>query len=508
MRHVDVAVPLAHGLAGRASIAVPTGAPAPVVVLRTMYGRDRHEAEGRAWAKRGYAFVAADVRGRYGSEGTMMPYRNERCDGAALVDWVLDQPWCDGTVVAYGGSYAAYTAWCLAAERPGAIRAVISLAPTLELATTKFDRSGILRLAEHAGWWVAHGDCRESRPDQPARLYAENAGAIGILPVRTFPEFTGLDLPGWLPVAEAGRSHREAERLTDDELAGLQVASFHAAGWYDVAVDEALRLHDVVGRNLKPRPTRRLLVGPWEHDLGTDSRRFGVRDHGPASRIRWGEEYVAWLNEVLEDNTAPDRADAFVIGANHWTTWPAQAEARRLYPTIDGALATMPADGMPTSLDFTHDPLDPFPSVRPGFDRAPTADRPDALRFTAAPLDGNLDIVGTPAVRLPVQADARADWVVRLLERTPGGHLLELAHGTVCSAAGEHDLDVCLDPIATRLARGSRFVLEVAGADFPRLARNLGTGDDRLVERRTTPVRQHVVAGPATGWVEIPVVAA
>ena len=74
--------------------------PATAVITRTMYGRSRHRSEGLGWARNGFAYIVADVRGRYDSDGTFTPYHSERDDGAALVDFVCGQPWSNAGVVA------------------------------------------------------------------------------------------------------------------------------------------------------------------------------------------------------------------------------------------------------------------------------------------------------------------------------------------------------------------------------------------------------------------------
>ena len=56
-------------------------------------------------AERGYAVLLQDTRGRFGSDGMFVPIEQERDDGAATVAWVRQQPWCDGRVGVFGGSY-------------------------------------------------------------------------------------------------------------------------------------------------------------------------------------------------------------------------------------------------------------------------------------------------------------------------------------------------------------------------------------------------------------------
>ena len=55
----------------------------PVIVVRTPYGTMREGAQEELiyFAHNGYAVMMQDVRGRYESEGTWDPFRNEAEDG-------------------------------------------------------------------------------------------------------------------------------------------------------------------------------------------------------------------------------------------------------------------------------------------------------------------------------------------------------------------------------------------------------------------------------------------
>ncbi|MBI1852032.1 MAG: CocE/NonD family hydrolase, partial [Planctomycetes bacterium] len=55
----------------------------PTVLVRTCYGREISALQyGTFFARRGYAVVGQDVRGRYDSEGTFEPMRQEEADGS------------------------------------------------------------------------------------------------------------------------------------------------------------------------------------------------------------------------------------------------------------------------------------------------------------------------------------------------------------------------------------------------------------------------------------------
>ena len=295
----NLRVPAADGTLLAVDVQLPPQAswPVPVVVTRTPYGRSKHLAEGLGWRAHGYGFVVCDVRGRYDSDGEWLPYRHERADSAAVADWITAQPWCDGRLVAYGGSYSGYTAWTLAVERPEAVAAVVSLGPSMSLAGTKFDPSGVLRLGEHAAWWLERAESRTSRDGLARQVFAEQPELLDHLPVVEVGGFLGARLEHWADLLTTGD---DSEHVSDDELARLGAATLHVGGWYDLLLPESLRHWQVVGAELSPRPPRRLVVGPWDHDLAfSNTTAVGAREHGPRSRRGFRELCLDWLAAVL-----------------------------------------------------------------------------------------------------------------------------------------------------------------------------------------------------------------
>ena len=434
----------------------------PTIVHRTPYGRFRHLDEGRGWARRGFAFVAADVRGRYDSDGVWTPYRNERADGAALVDWITAQPWSDGRIIAMGGSYSGYTAWAMAVERPERIAAIVSLGPSMSLARTKFSASGILRLGEHAAWWAERADARTSREGIAALIFREDPTVLDHLPVTEIADRLGVDLPGWTAVIDDGPDAIVGEEITPAELAAVRVPSFHIGGWHDLLIGETLEHWDAVGDAETPK---RLLVGPWLHDLvfSADTR-VGALDHGDGSRVDWAVELVEWLHDALAGRLPARRADTFVVGAGVWERadhWP---------PASTDDVHALPP-GVVRS-----DPRRPFPSRAEAVDRRALLERADALRW---PIDTDARrFVGWAHVEIHGSADApTADWIVRLLLVSPDGPVVEIAVGEAVSGRGPEDISVRLGPLSFERREGESLLLELTAADHPRLARGTGSVD-------------------------------
>src|SRR5579863_4678482 len=105
----DVMIPMRDGVRLATDVYRPgsNGLPAagkfPVIMERTPYGK-----AGAGWAayfvSRGYVAVAQDVRGRYDSEGSWRPDRDDGNDGFDTAKWIGEQPWSDRAIGTVGTS--------------------------------------------------------------------------------------------------------------------------------------------------------------------------------------------------------------------------------------------------------------------------------------------------------------------------------------------------------------------------------------------------------------------
>ena len=91
-------------------------------------------ADPVALARAGYVVVVQDVRGRFASDGVLDFGEQEHDDGYDTVEWVTEQPWCNGRVGIYGSSHHAIAAYAAAPPHPEAVFAMTGaadLAPTV-----------------------------------------------------------------------------------------------------------------------------------------------------------------------------------------------------------------------------------------------------------------------------------------------------------------------------------------------------------------------------------------
>jgi putative CocE/NonD family hydrolase len=127
------------------------------------------------------------------------------------------------------------------------------------------------------------------------------------------------------------------------------------------------------------------------------------------------------------------------------------------------------------------------------------------LVYTGEALGEDLDLIG------PVTADVflrssteHTDLVVRVCDVHPDGSSLNVCEGVrrllpgtpPADGQGVRRVEVELWPIAHRFRRGHRVRVHVASGAYPRLARNLGTGEPLGTGHTAVPADQEIFHDP------------
>src|SRR5262245_39854539 len=121
-----VKIPLRDGVHLSATAYLPSGhaAPTPAIFTLTPYVGQTYHDRGLYFAEHGYPFLTVDVRGRGNSEGEFEPLIHEARDAFDVVEWLAQQPYCNGQVAMWGGSYGGYVQWAAAKELPPHLAAI------------------------------------------------------------------------------------------------------------------------------------------------------------------------------------------------------------------------------------------------------------------------------------------------------------------------------------------------------------------------------------------------
>ena len=224
-----------------ADVYVPRGAgPVPAIAIRHPYGRRTPEmgmAEvGSFFARKGYACVVQDVRGKFSSGGAFDPGVGEVEDGYDTVDWSRERRLVQRPCRAVGRVvlrlHVAGRPRSAGTRRWPASRPATS-APTGAASGTG---GGALQLNTAGYWAIAMDDAGVRRPDAGRRLApaAGRHGRGGRRRRRLLPR-----PPSTAPSDDAWWRERSLRHL----LADVRVPVLTWSGWYDNFTGE--QLHDL-----------------------------------------------------------------------------------------------------------------------------------------------------------------------------------------------------------------------------------------------------------------------
>lgn len=516
MQH-DLRVPMADGATLLADRYAPADDHAPLVLVRTPYGRSSMSVPIRMIAERGYQVVAVSLRGTGGSGGRFTGWTLEPADVTALLAWLREQPWFPGAFATWGASFLGYTQWALATEPIPEWRAAVIQDAPAEVYHSFMYRGGAFALSDWLGWvqrmrQLEHGVGVLGNLARSAPAGRRLRRATRHLPV-VEADTVAADGPvdyyrEWLRHPEPGAFWADSDHRGN--VANMPPVVYVAGGWQDIFLPGSLE--DVDALRASGRQVR-LLVGPWTHGMGMFSGEFQ-------------RDVFAVLDHALrgEGDLPPAPVRVYVTGAGEWHSlpaWPPPGQLRQTwYLHGSGELSTRnPVDGAPSA--FRYDPADPTPTVggaligvRAGVkDVRRVEARADVLTFTSPLLLDDVEVVGPVAAEVHVRTSSpHADVYVRLCDVDRRGRSRHVCDGlarmgadTPVDADGVRVARVELWPTAHRFRRGHRVGLHVAGGSHPRFQRNLGTGDQLGTE--LVAVDHEVLHGPAhPSAVRLPVV--
>jgi uncharacterized protein len=486
-------ITLSDGCRLGARLWLPEGAeraPVPAILEYIPYRkrdgtRARDEPMHGYFAEHGYVAVRVDMRGSGESDGQMPDeyVEQEQDDALEVIAWIAAQPWCTGAVGMMGKSWGGFNALQVAARRPPALKAIITVCSTDNRYTDDIHYMGGCLLNDNL-WWGSIMLAYQARPLDPA-IVGPSWRKSWLERIETMPFFPAL----WLAHQRYDAYWKHGSVCED--FSAIQCPVLAVGGWVDGYTNAIPRL--LAGLDVP----RLGIIGPWAHLYPQD----GVP--GPAigflqEAVRWWDHWLRgretgvmqepMLRAYIEDPVPPDSTRRHTPG--HWVgeaSWPSASIKPVLFHlSADHSLGERSG----ASAEFSiRSPLSHGKTAgewagfgAPG--ENPTDQRLDdggALIFDTPPLDADVSVLGAPKLRLALSADAPvAQIAVRLSDVDPEGsvtrvsyQVLNLTHRDSHERPAPlepgrfYDLAILLNDCGHRFPRGHRIRLAIASAYWP-----------------------------------------
>jgi putative CocE/NonD family hydrolase len=472
-------------------------------------------------ASNGYAAVIGFTRGKACSPDAPVPYMHDGADATALIEWIARQPWSDGRVGLYGGSYSGMSPWAAAKHAPPALKAIMVGAPVAP---------GVdVPMEGNVAWNFVY----------PWPFYTTDTKALD--------DSTYNDRARWLRLYNAwyasGRAYRDMDRIDGTpnpiwqqwmahpdydvywqrmipygkEFGGIKIPVLQTAGYYFGGPGAAL-YYLTQHYRYDPRAEHYLVIGPYDHFQGQRGVVSALGDTAtvlagytidPVARIDITADLrYQWFDWVLKRGPKPallaDKVNYEVVGANRWKHAPSVAAMAngtlRLYLSSDAdgdwhrLVADPPAHDATLSLTVNLADRSDSSRVVPGGGVSDTAiDTFNALVFASDPLPSATEISGLPSGHLELVANKRDfDFGISIYELRKDGTYLSLPpYQSRASYVADITRRRPLTPgarttldwknirlVSQRCEAGSRIVMVIGPIRNPGQPINYGTGGD------------------------------
>ncbi|RWA96759.1 MAG: CocE/NonD family hydrolase [Mesorhizobium sp.] len=467
---------------------VPGGVPAVLEFLpyRKRNGTaPRDESTYPVFAAAGIAGVRVDIRGCGESDGVIDGEYTERelADAVEVIEWIAAQDWSNGNVGMMGISWGGFNALQVAALKPPALKAVISLSSTVDRYNDDIHYKNGAHLSAQLSWAATMSAFQSRSPDPD--LVGERWREMWLERLEGEPFF----MEEWLSHQRRDDFWRRGSICEDFD--GFSVPALVIAGWADGYRNTPLKA-------VSGMPELAWgLIGPWIHKYPHFA--------SPKPRADFHAEAISWWRRWLcaEDNKAENtpRLRAYILDGprpgrrreadpGYWVAMDKWGVRDMLTFSVDASGRLTRDNSSPAERKaLLHSPQDTgtaageFFPVKPDSEMAgdQRVDDAGSLTFDSVVLAEECVVLGQPLVKLSLSSDTDlANIVVRLVDLHADGSATRVSYGVLNLAHRKGNaepqpmkpgetvaVELVLDACGYRFAPGHRLRLSLSSAYWP-----------------------------------------
>ena len=436
------------------------------------------------FAGHGYAAVRVDMRGCGDSDGLLLDeyLKQEQDDALEVIAWLAQQKWCTGKVGMFGISWGGFNALQVAARKPPALKAIVTICSTDDRYEDDVHYKGGTVLNEMMGW-ASTMLAYSSRPPDP-KIVGNRWRKMWMnrLENEPFLVIPWLERPHRVPYWKHGS--------VCEDFTAVDAPTLVVGGWNDAYSNAVPRLMKGL------RVTRKAIIGPWAHTyphLAVPEPRIGFLQEclrwwdqflkGESTGISREPDFRYYVMEPWPPGTSPERINGRWLGDSFWGFGHVETKKWWLNGTGIG-----PTAGSDTPLTISSKQTTGADggehcilSLGPEFPGDQRKDDAQSITFDTPALVTDVDIVGQPAVELEFSADKPVAHVcVRLNDVWPGGEVSRITYHlqNLCfrdsreypmplEPAKRYKMKIKLDDIAWRVPKGHRIRVAISTAYYP-----------------------------------------
>lgn len=446
--------------------------------------RTRDEPMHGYFAGNGYAVVRVDMRGTGESDGLLEDeyLKQEQDDALEVIEWIASQEWCDGNVGMMGKSWGGFNSLQVAARRPKALKAIITVGFTDDRYNEDIHYKGGCLLNDNF-WWGAIMQAYQSRFVDP-KIDPIDARKKWLHRLENMPLWAGLWLDHQL------RDEYWKHGSVCENYEEIEVPVFALDGWADSYTNTVFSLIQGL------KTPRKAIIGPWAHLYPHDG--FPKPAMGFLQEaLKWWDKWLKGIdNDVLkgpmieayiQDSMVPSSCIEEVNGRYVGLDMPSQEISNEQFYLSAHRLCKNPIQHQEEIQIKTlqcHGLLSGEWMGAGVLGESPSDQRLDdgmAVVFESEVLEEDLDVLGYPILKARLKSDKpKAMLFVQLSESRADGFVERVSYGVLnLSHINNHsevqdlkegefrEFEVKLDCCGHRFSRGNKIRISLATTFWP-----------------------------------------
>lgn len=293
--------------------------PLPAILFYTTYHQGSGDAIfGKRSADRDYVGIVAYARGIRTDINNYKPYENEATDIYDIIDWISKQPWCNGSVGMFGGSYTGFSQWATAKNVHPALKTIVPQVAVMPGYDTPMENNVQMNL----GLYWSHDNVYKKEPLRRSLPFEWFEDGIAFKEMDSLAGYKNSVFQKWLQHPNYD-NYWQSLVPSPEEYAKLNIPILTTTGYYDgsqIGAIQYFKLHNKYNKNAN----HYFVIGPYDHWGGQrrPAKNLMGYEIDSVANVSMMELAYDWLDFILKGKSKPEllkgKVNYQVMGTNEW----------------------------------------------------------------------------------------------------------------------------------------------------------------------------------------------
>jgi uncharacterized protein len=301
--------------------------PLPVILVYNIYAGAVDKTIAKDAASKDFVGIVVNTRGKNLSPENIEPFEHDAEDAYYIIDWISKQPWCNGSIGMYGGSYLGFSQWSATKKLHPALKTIV---PQVAVGIgIDYPMHNNVFMTYMLRWihYVVNNKFTDRASFSDSKKWQDifEKWYVSGKSFRSIDSIEGNANPifqRWLD-HPSHDSYWQSMVPYRDDFGNINIPVLTTTGYFDDDQRGALYYYEQHHRYNK-NANHYLLIGPYDHAGGQGRAQSSVRGYtiDSVANLNVNETVFEWFNHILKNGPKPgmlkNKINYQAMGTNQW----------------------------------------------------------------------------------------------------------------------------------------------------------------------------------------------